>query len=432
MSLLVIGLDALCTLNEAYWLYKILEILFERRDRGRKNKLLDKRVVLLMLVFVYFVIVKALNWITLTSPYTFVITMLYNIIIAVILWKCDVVMSIAIVGTYGLGLLVKDLIVMFVVGKIGGEELLHKAAYEFGIERLSILFICGGIWFITNTFFVKCINKRKINVNNVRYLAVVCIIGFVGLLFLSMQLLTNFVEELDNVIVLGVCGVAAIVVIPYFRFRYKEMIYRVQIMEERNELLTKQYDSVSEHYTSNAKLYHDMNNHLNVVVHMLNDGDNDNARNYIYSLQGDVVDNKKKVFTSIDIIDVILTDKEKKAIDKNIEFNVRAQLLPQDMDIEKKDLCAVFANILDNALEAAIRRIEVNIKISHRMLIIKVKNDFTNEIKKKNGYYQTTKENAEHHGWGLRSVESVVEKYDGSMECGVCNNDFFVDIIMNF
>ncbi len=426
-------LEILCTINEAFWIFVLMEVLFDRRERFQKSRnFFCKYCILWGPVLLYFILVMALNQLTLTSPYTFIIAMLFSIVVVIVFWKSDLVLSIAIVGTYGLGLLVKDLIVMFVIGKIGGNSLIQKIAYEHGIERGCMLVIAGLSWFLSILLIYFWLKKKKRNVYGVCYLATICVTSYIGLLFFGTQILTNFVEELDIIMIMVMGIIAACVIVPYFIFKYKDMVNQLRIIEARNELLTKKYDTVSEYYTSNAKLYHDMKHHLNIVNYMLTDGESVEAQNYIQSLCKISEKYNKTIYTGIDIIDVILSDKEKQANDKEVEFMVQAQMLPQDIGIEKKDLCTIFANLLDNALEAVIEEIEVKIKISKRMLIIQVKNDFNVLPKKKNGYYQTTKKNSLYHGWGLRSVESIVEKYDGSMECKMENQFFTVSILINF
>jgi len=321
---------------------------------------------------------------------------------------------------------------MLMVGKIGGNSLIQKIAYGAGFERASVLFLGSLIWLLIAFTAYILIKKNNININEGRYLSVVCVISYVGLLFLGTQILTNFFHKIDIVIVFMLCIVGACIVIPYFMIKYREMVNQLRVVEARNELLAQSYDTVSRYYTSNAKLYHDMKHHLNAINYMLDGDEKVKIKEYVQSLVEFSEHYKKITYTGVDIIDVILSDKQKQAENKSIIFKVQTQMLPQDIGIEKKDLCAVFANLLDNALEAAEKEIEVKIKLSKQMLIIQFRNDFIVKPKKKNGYYQTTKKDSLYHGWGLKSVESVIEKYNGSMECVAENQIFVVNIIMNF
>ena len=49
----------------------------------------------------------------------------------------------------------------------------------------------------------------------------------------------------------------------------------------RNELLEENYKTINEIYTGNAKLYHDLNNHLNVLYQLLDEEKTLEAKNYI-------------------------------------------------------------------------------------------------------------------------------------------------------
>ena len=203
MKVVVEILEILCTLNEGFWIFLLMDVFFERRSYFKRNKnILINNIVPYGPMLLYLVIVTSLNQMTLTSPYTFVIAMILNMVMGCLLWKSDFVMSVSVVGMYGLGLLIKDMIVMLAAGMIGGDELIKKAAYISGIERIYILLICGGTWFVANLLFYVIIRKKYKNKNDFRYLAIVCIVSYIGLLFIAVQILNNFVEKLNGSITL--------------------------------------------------------------------------------------------------------------------------------------------------------------------------------------------------------------------------------------
>ena len=65
------------------------------------------------------------------------------------------------------------------------------------------------------------------------------------------------------------------------------------------------------------------------------------------------------------------------------------------------------------------------------MLLIQTKNDFSGERIKENNRYKTSKKDAERHGLGMQNMEEVVENHNGSMDCRVEDNAFYVEILMN-
>jgi signal transduction histidine kinase len=91
--------------------------------------------------------------------------------------------------------------------------------------------------------------------------------------------------------------------------------------------------------------------------------------------------------------------------------------------IHVTDLCAIFGNALDNAMESVIlisdpekRLIHLSVSARKNFLLIQVSNYCEHEVKMVDGQMpQTTKADAKNHGYGLKSIRYSVEKYDGSV-----------------
>lgn len=104
--------------------------------------------------------------------------------------------------------------------------------------------------------------------------------------------------------------------------------------------------------------------------------------------------------------------------------------IPGELPFEKPDLCALFANALDNAIEACAaldagsRQIELSARAAKGILAVEVRNPFGGQLS--GGLPKTTKQDAANHGYGLRSIQEIA-KYGGSMEirqeegCSACS-----------
>ena len=98
-------------------------------------------------------------------------------------------------------------------------------------------------------------------------------------------------------------------------------------------------------------------------------------------------------------------------------------------------LCTIFANLLDNAIEAAqkvpdreARRISLKARYTGESLCIEVENSRTGELAESKAGLLTTKPDKENHGYGLRSVRDVVESYGGHMNITPAADAFRVTI----
>ncbi|MGL6009098.1 MAG: ATP-binding protein, partial [Culicoidibacterales bacterium] len=96
--------------------------------------------------------------------------------------------------------------------------------------------------------------------------------------------------------------------------------------------------------------------------------------------------------------------------------------LPEKIVIEDFDLCVIFGNIFDNAIEAVQkcpenqRKITLKVFIKNQNFVLSMQNDFIGEIKHKKDKIATSKADSILHGIGLSNVTQVVEKYQGDYE----------------
>ena len=93
---------------------------------------------------------------------------------------------------------------------------------------------------------------------------------------------------------------------------------------------------------------------------------------------------------------------------------------------------SLFGNVITNAIEATSkleneekRLISLIMKRKGNVLYIELENFFKKEdFIMKNGLLQTSKSDKEYHGFGMKSMENIVHKYDGVMSFKI-DNDIF-------
>ena len=81
--------------------------------------------------------------------------------------------------------------------------------------------------------------------------------------------------------------------------------------------------------------------------------------------------------------------------------------------LTQTELCCVLGNLLDNAIEAELKLSKAQRKIEIKIVMI-AESVLQDVQKVKN--IGTTKQDAENHGFGLKSVREIVKKYDGFMD----------------
>ena len=102
------------------------------------------------------------------------------------------------------------------------------------------------------------------------------------------------------------------------------------------------------------------------------------------------------------------------------------------------DICAVFSNALDNAIEALQkvdkeRRFYMRLKRTNTYYMITMQNtivhtDDPKSILQKNRF--TTKKNKELHGYGMQNMRKTIEKYGGEITAEIEDGEFILTILL--
>lgn len=183
------------------------------------------------------------------------------------------------------------------------------------------------------------------------------------------------------------------------------------------------------------RIWHDIHNHLQCVHDLIREGYSTEANQYLHSLEKDIAMLRGQIRTGHLIIDAILTDKYGMALayDISMVMKVDGQLLNAIQDI---DLCVIYSNLIDNAIEACrkndikSREILIITKQIKQYIAIEVMNSCNGNIIEKNGRFITTKTSSTGHGIGLSNVRHVIEKYEGEMKVDYNATTFNVQIFL--
>ena len=97
------------------------------------------------------------------------------------------------------------------------------------------------------------------------------------------------------------------------------------------------------------------------------------------------------------------------------------------------DFAAILGNLLDNAFEASLKSTEkqmcIQVKSKMGYEAIKVSNSIDTSVLENNPFLETTKNDLENHGIGLKQVKSLVQKYKGILDCWEEHKMFHVQIL---
>lgn len=139
--------------------------------------------------------------------------------------------------------------------------------------------------------------------------------------------------------------------------------------------------------------------------------------------------------TGNDAVDIILVNKKLQCNQQDVNLKVFAECSGLGF-ISDSDIYSLFGNIIDNAIEAVSkiedkekRLVNLFVRNTNGFISIRVENYYTGPILfRQDGKPKTTKSNDGFHGYGISSVEMIVNKYHGNYVINTENNVFTISI----
>ena len=125
------------------------------------------------------------------------------------------------------------------------------------------------------------------------------------------------------------------------------------------------------------------------------------------------------------VLDTILATKQRYCADHQLGF------------IEVMDLCSIFGNALDNAIEsvekledAEKRLIRLAVYAKNGLLMIRTDNYFESPLKKNGDNFETTKADKASHGYGIKNIRYIAGKYNGSVSIDTTDGWFSLKVLI--
>lgn len=364
--------------------------------------------------------------------FTILISIVTLLIAAVIGFEGKPVKKILIVIAYMILVIVSDILTTFInMIFVNGESntLLSVAenARIMGMlmSKPIILFLVRLVPLFVNKKDFKVYRDCNVLLLTVPVISIVLLIAIVNF-FDDIQ-----ISDTKPIFIVSLCVLYQTILIFYLFERIMStasLKNKYEILEYQMVIQEEQTKSEKEIANSVKSVRHDLKNHFQALYNMLTDKHYDNAKAYIKST-GLVEDIKYgKIHTGEIAFDAIINSKLYEAEKMGIETTVNCKI-PSDIEISDIDICVLFGNLLDNAIEGCMRADTDNKKISlyveyiKSRLICRIKNT-SNKTETVNGSFVSPKSDKDEHGIGIINIKSIVLKYDGICKMGYENGYF--------
>lgn len=308
---------------------------------------------------------------------------------------------------------------------------------EKNVERIITILIVQTVLILVYTLLVKLFSRNAISLTRKEWSLIIfvflisfCVIAFIHTVQLNVEIF------IDNSILLAISEVGVILInivcinTTIALSKSNNETLKLRITNQQSEYRSEYAKNVKKQYDEIRRIRHDMKQTYVVIESLLKDNKLEEALKFIQKNTQVLAGQKFSINTGNDFVNAILNSKLGIAKERGIE--VICSISGDVMGIEDIDLCNLLGNILDNAIEANEKVtekqfIELNINSDEIKMVIKVINSTSDIISDE---LKTTKEQPELHGFGVKTIKTIAEKYNGFAEFYNDNNQFETQVLL--
>ena len=422
-------------LFESILLFEFLTNILKKRDKVNVP-------IIGLFAFIYSIIILYSTSIVYFSNLKIIILIINALFFVTILYKDDLRNKIIFTLIYFIILVISDIFVANTISIVLQKDIVEIITKN---QSLRLIMFCGSKVIVFSILRITVYFTDRDNLEiPIKYWYKIISTGVISLIILMIICDMGFnIPKYSNKSIYFVAtsmGILIINIIIYDTFiqlgRYfkKEQIYN--IIDVKNEMMQDYYIAREESHEETRKLIHDFKNHLLCISFLIKDNNIVAVKDYVKSINEVSYSLDDLIRSGNNIVDAVLNQKLSYSEKLNIDLEVNATI-EDKINIESIDLCAVLSNLIDNAIEASIkidnennRKIKVKINEYKDYLFISISN-----ISKLNPLvglerFKTTKLDRKNHGLGIKIVENVVGKYNGSIEYDWEEDIFTVKVLL--
>lgn len=402
---------------------------------GKKKVSNRKYIFCIVLIFIFTALINGMN---IFPNIKIIICMIIGTLFYIVSYKDKIYKCIVVSLLFWLGLMIAEGLavgLVVVINKLNNIDIILNG----NLFRLEAIIISKIFLFIVLILFKYFKLSLEFKPKDMVLIGLPILSNIVSLLLIFGYNLKNNSVSDDNMIVivlaisLIVSSSIVILIVIGKIVQDDKLKLEYELINERIKTNYKSYESINEIHDKLKYVYHDLKNHMICIKSY---DTKEEIVSYINNLESQVSDFENFKNTGNRTLDIILGEKIYLCKKYNIEFEDNINISRLKF-IQNIDICAIFANALDNAIEACMnidneieKRIEVKATYINGFAIIKFINTKVNDIKFVDERIQTSKDDNKIHGIGLASIKYIVSKYNGEAIANYSDNEFILKIMI--
>lgn len=301
-----------------------------------------------------------------------------------------------------------------------------------GAMNIFIAFLTDAIVYTLCYFiFAKKGQRNELRINYF-YLYAICFLTTFVTNVLFWYLTKAVGEHIESSLTLCICCLVALM-LQYNALQRGVVNYESAVLERLLYMEQKQHDISQENIEIINYKCHDLKRQITTLKELFGDK---TAAEIFGEAEKAVEIYDKSVNTKNKNLDLVINGNKLLCDKYDIALEIMADGSLLDF-MAPADIYSLFENALQNAFESVkeeeegFRTISLNIHESEGggYVVIEIKNFCTRKLKFLNGKPISNKADPKFHGYGIRSMEYIVEKYGGNMVINYQDNIFLVKIL---
>ena len=197
------------------------------------------------------------------------------------------------------------------------------------------------------------------------------------------------------------------------QFEMNLMEYRMTEQKRYTALMLKNADDIK-------KQRHDLRHQITVLQKLCEDEKFQKLKDYLDTLAGQLPSGQEPIYCKNEAVNAIISHYAALARAKDIELTTRLIVPEQTKQISDTNLCVIFGNLFENAIEACCRMnegpffIHLNSYMHFDTLVITMDNSFDGKVIRQGGRFFSRKRND--FGTGTASVITAAQQHDGGAD----------------
>ncbi|MBR1675538.1 MAG: sensor histidine kinase [Eubacterium sp.] len=342
-------------------------------------------------------------------------------------------------------------IMIYVYSYFTGTDIETASAdMAFGLSIESLVYQLANLIISVALFialYYGMYKKGRILKVNMKYVAILIVWELVLYIVPQLPFLSAFdSKEAQHSAVSAILGVFILLLGVVIPVALTTMIARRYIVEkniQQEKYMDAQLEYIRQYKISQNEtraFRHDIINNLQLMDMLMNEGKTAEAKEHLETMLGEVKALSPKNITGDEMLDCIVSMKAEKMQELGIKYHSDG-VLDGGLQMKPTDICSVFANAFDNAIEACARlpksapkSIDFSIKRTNKFYNLRLSNSSINEADAEtlfdNESHYTSKEDENIHGFGTKNMKHALEKYGGMLKAETERGRFVLTIVI--